>query len=101
MFQLDSPPDTSAYMIAGYSIFFTLMIIYLVSLYLRSRNLNEDLNTLEGMKDESRGMEGRKQAGGSEPVKPRGTKPQPAGRKISKPNPGKSNRARKKVIRKK
>jgi hypothetical protein len=86
MIQLDSPPDTSVYMIAGYSIFFALMIIYLVSLILRSRNLNQDLNTLEGMKDESRGMEGQMQAGGSEPVKSRGTKPQPAGRKKSKPN---------------
>ena len=101
MFPQDTPPDTSAYMIAGYSIFFALIIIYLVSLYLRSRNLNEDLNTLEGMKDESRGMDGQMQARGSELVKPRGTKPQPAGRKKSKPNVSKSSRARKKVIRKK
>ena len=48
MFLQDTPPDTSGYMIAGYTIFFVLLIIYLVSLFLRSRNLNADLTILEG-----------------------------------------------------
>jgi hypothetical protein len=34
-------------MIAGYTIIFGVMLIYLVSLYLRSRHLNADLEVLE------------------------------------------------------
>jgi len=40
-------PDTSAYMIGGYAVFFVVMTIYLVSLYLRNRNLRRDLEMLE------------------------------------------------------
>lgn len=40
-------PDTSAYMIGGYAVFFIVMTIYLASLYLRSRNLRRDLDMLE------------------------------------------------------
>ncbi len=32
MFPLDAPPDTSAYMIAGYTVFFIVAAIYIVSL---------------------------------------------------------------------
>lgn len=35
------------YFIAGYAVIFTFMIIYLASLALRSRNLKQDLQTLE------------------------------------------------------
>ena len=42
-----STPDTSAYMIAGYSVFFVVMSVYLVSLFLRRRNLGKDLRMLE------------------------------------------------------
>ncbi len=41
--------DTSGYMIAGYSIFFGVTIIYLFSLYARWKNLQRDLETLEEM----------------------------------------------------
>ena len=43
----DAPPDTSGYMIAGYAIFFAISIIYLFSLAIRRRNLEQDLRTLE------------------------------------------------------
>jgi hypothetical protein len=46
----DAPPNTSVYMIAGYVVFFTVSIIYLISLLLRWRNLKQDLETLEEIK---------------------------------------------------
>jgi hypothetical protein len=49
MFFLETPPDTSQYMIAGYAVSFIVMILYVVSLYVRSRNLQRDLSMLEEM----------------------------------------------------
>ena len=49
MFFQDAPPDTSAYMIAGYLFAFTVMAIYLLSLAVRWRNLHKDLDTLESL----------------------------------------------------
>ena len=43
----EATPDTSGYMIAGYAITFIVMAIYVVSMYLRSRNLYQDMTTLE------------------------------------------------------
>lgn len=45
------PPDTVKYMIAGYVVIFGVMAIYLVSLFLRWRNLRRDLQTLEEMQE--------------------------------------------------
>jgi len=53
MFIQDTTPDTSAYMVAGYAIFFVLLILYLISFLIRTRNLNRDLTTLENMKVQS------------------------------------------------
>ena len=53
MFFQDAPPNTSAYMIAGYTIAFTVMAIYLISLAVRWRNLNQDLEMLESLEKES------------------------------------------------
>ncbi len=44
---IDPTPDTSGYMIAGYIVIFGIMLIYLVSLIVRYRNLRQDLDTLE------------------------------------------------------
>jgi len=49
MFIQDVTPDTSAYMIAGYAISFLIMGLYLASIYLRSRNLKQDMSMLEEM----------------------------------------------------
>ena len=49
MFILETPPDTSQYMIAGYAIAFGVMLVYVFSLFLRSRNLKQDLSMLEEM----------------------------------------------------
>lgn len=49
MFFLDTPPDTSQYMIAGYAIAFGVMLIYVASLFIRYRNLDRDLSMFEEM----------------------------------------------------
>lgn len=51
-FLQEPPPNTSGYMIAGYVIFFVVMAIYLASLFIRWRNLNQDLRMLEEMEKE-------------------------------------------------
>ena len=47
MFFQDPTPNSSAYMIAGYAVAFLVMALYVASLYLRARNLNQDATTLE------------------------------------------------------
>jgi hypothetical protein len=44
---METTPDTSGYMIAGYAVFFIVSAIYLLSLYIRNRSLQRDLETLE------------------------------------------------------
>jgi len=46
---LETTPDTSGYMIAGYVIAFLTMGVYIASLYIRNRNLKQDLEILESM----------------------------------------------------
>ena len=43
--------DTSSYMIAGYTIFFSVSMIYLISLVTRWKKLEKDLEMLEEMED--------------------------------------------------
>ena len=52
LFLLDPTPDTSGYMAAGYIIIFAIMLIYLVSLIIRSRNLKQDLDTFKELDKE-------------------------------------------------
>jgi hypothetical protein len=49
MFLQSSPPDTSGYMILGYTVAFVVMALYAASLYIRKRNLHRDLEMLEEM----------------------------------------------------
>ncbi len=49
---LETTPNTSGYMIAGYVVVFTVMAIYLFSIYIRNRNLKQDLETLESLQAE-------------------------------------------------
>jgi hypothetical protein len=49
MFLQTTTPDTSGYMIAGYAIAFIVMGIYVASIYIRTRNLNQDKEILEEM----------------------------------------------------
>lgn len=38
----DSPAETTGYMVAGYLVIFGLMAIYLLSLFIRQRNLRQE-----------------------------------------------------------
>lgn len=46
--------NTDGYMVAGYIVAFATMGIYLLSMYLRSRNLKRDLDTYESMDKEKK-----------------------------------------------
>jgi len=46
--------DTSGYMIAGYTIAFVTIGIYLLSLYIRKKNLIRDLETLASLEKETK-----------------------------------------------
>jgi hypothetical protein len=45
----EAPAETTGYMIAGYVVIFGAMLVYLLSLLVRNRNLSQDLEVLEEM----------------------------------------------------
>jgi hypothetical protein len=47
----EGPAQTTNYMIMGYVVIFGMMLIYIASLYLRQRNLKQDLELMEELKD--------------------------------------------------
>ena len=55
----ETPPDTSLYMIAGYAAFTLILLIYLLSLMLRRRNLEQDLSALESIRAETKAPEAK------------------------------------------
>jgi len=48
----EGPADTTSYMVAGYAIIFGVMLLYLISLMVRQRNLQKDLEVLEEIQGE-------------------------------------------------
>lgn len=46
---MESIPNTTNYMIAGFVISFVTMGIYVLSIYIRNKNLKRDLEMLEDM----------------------------------------------------
>jgi len=46
---MESIPNTTNYMIAGFVISFVTMGIYVLSIYIRNKNLKRDLEMLEEM----------------------------------------------------
>ena len=44
-----APAETTRYMVAGYSVIFSVMFLYVVSLIIRRRNLKRDLEILAEM----------------------------------------------------
>jgi len=46
---MDTPANTVSYFIAGYSVIFGIILIYLVSLIVRWRNLREDEKMLSSL----------------------------------------------------
>ena len=47
-----APADTNGYYIAGYAIFFGVMILYLASLFIRNRNLKQEYELLVDLEQE-------------------------------------------------
>lgn len=47
MFLQQGPADTFSYMVFGYAVIFVTMALYIVSLKIRSNNLEKDLELLE------------------------------------------------------
>jgi hypothetical protein len=45
-------PDTSGYMIAGYIVFISLPILFIVSLFLRRRNLEKDEAAINSLSED-------------------------------------------------
>ena len=58
-FLQEATPDTSGYMIAGYAVAFIVMGLYVFSLYLRNRNLQQDLTLLEEMEKSAAQVEAK------------------------------------------
>lgn len=48
------PANTVGYMVAGYSVIFGVMIVYLVSLIVRWRNLRQDEQMLEDVEEQKK-----------------------------------------------
>lgn len=46
-----APAETTNYMIAGYSVIFSIMLLYIVSIFIRGRNLRRDQETLSKLDD--------------------------------------------------
>jgi hypothetical protein len=59
MFFLQQPPDTSAYMIAGYVVIFGTMLAYVFSLIIRRRNLEQDMQVLHGLQNSEQKISGK------------------------------------------
>jgi len=51
-FLQDGPANTTSYMIAGYAVIFGMILIYIISLYVRQKNLLQDLEVLQELKDQ-------------------------------------------------
>jgi hypothetical protein len=49
---MEGPANTLNFMIAGYVVIFTVNIVYLASLVIRWRNLRQDQEMLEQIKEE-------------------------------------------------
>ncbi len=58
---MDSIPNTMNYMIAGYAVLFGGLLIYLSSLYIRRRNLRQDLDMLRELEKSEENREIPKQ----------------------------------------
>jgi hypothetical protein len=48
----EGPANTTNYMIAGYAVIFGVMLLYLISLMVRQRNLQKDLEVLQEIQGE-------------------------------------------------
>ncbi len=44
-----APAESTRYMIAGYAVILSIMLLYIISIFVRQRNLKRDLKTLDEM----------------------------------------------------
>jgi len=51
---METPANTTVYMVAGYTVIFGIMLIYLVSLVVRFRNLRQEEHLLEELEKEKK-----------------------------------------------
>lgn len=51
---MESTPDTSSYMIAGFMVSFVSMGLYLASIYIRNRNLHRDLEVMQELQSDKK-----------------------------------------------
>jgi CcmD family protein len=49
-----APAETTRYLIAGYTVIFGIMLLYVVSLVVRSRNLKREIETLKQLDEEKK-----------------------------------------------
>jgi hypothetical protein len=54
MFLFEAPPDTVKFLIAGYSIGFTILAIFLISLFVRWNSLKRELELLQELDKEKK-----------------------------------------------
>ncbi len=75
---LETTPDTSAFMIAGYTVAFVVMGLYVASLFIRNRNLDRDAEMLKTLFEAESSPSSKKEAGKS------AKKPAPKKKSVSK-----------------
>jgi len=51
---MDTPANTMVYFVAGYAVIFGVMLIYVVSLVVRHRNLTQERQMLEELEKEKK-----------------------------------------------
>jgi hypothetical protein len=56
----EGPAETTGFMIAGYAVVFGVMLVYLISLYVRRRNLKQDMEVLQELEEGSGGARERR-----------------------------------------
>lgn len=49
-----APAETTRYMIAGYSVILSIMLLYIISIFIRLRNLKRDVNILDEMETQEK-----------------------------------------------
>ncbi len=47
----EGPAQTTNYMLLGYAVIFGVMLLYVLSLYLRQRNLERDLELMQDLQE--------------------------------------------------
>ena len=52
LFLQEAPLETTNYMIAGYAVIFSVMLFYIASLLIRSRNLKQDMQVLQEIEEQ-------------------------------------------------